>query len=526
MKPYNPEQFRKRRSPWHSGITLSLVSMFVLASMLVVWNKFPDNEASPDDLVVYCAAGIRLPVEETAAAFQKEFGVRITLDYDSSGALEGKLQLDRDSNKSRADLYIPADLSFATRAQGKGLTVESLPVASFRLVLASAPKANLSFSTLDEFLALETPFSICNIAAGVGKKTKGTLEKLGKWKPIDATKKSTFPRVTEAAAAIKASEVVQAGFLWDTTAKQFGLKIHDLPELEKAQSRITVNVTSASAKPAQALLFARYLAAPSKGQIHFAKHHFAGVRGDAWEKSPELILYCGGVNRTAVTQTLRDFEKREGCRILEQFAGCGALVANIKTIGESQAKAAMPDAFLTCDASYMTKVESLFGEAHDVSGTDVVMLVRKGNPKNLRTLADLGKLGISLGTTDPTVSTLGDLSWQLLEKAGVAETIKANDSWQVTTPTAHELILQMESHPKLDVALAYLANCQNLSKEVLETVPIEDPIAMAIQNIAVAKKSRFPQMSGRLIATITSATSRKRFLNAGFDWKAVDSSEN
>ncbi len=158
MKPYNPEQFRKRRSPWHSGITLSLVSMFVLASMLVVWNKFPDNEASPDDLVVYCAAGIRLPVEETAAAFQKEFGVRITLDYDSSGALEGKLQLDRDSNKSRADLYIPADVSFATRAKSKGLTAESLPVASFRLVLASVPKANLSFSTLDEFLALETPF--------------------------------------------------------------------------------------------------------------------------------------------------------------------------------------------------------------------------------------------------------------------------------------------------------------------------------------------------------------------------------
>ncbi|MFP6887914.1 MAG: substrate-binding domain-containing protein, partial [Opitutales bacterium] len=201
MKPYNPEQFRKRRSPWHSGITLSLVSMFVLASMLVVWNKFPDNEASPDDLVVYCAAGIRLPVEETAAAFQKEFGVRITLDYDSSGALEGKLQLDRDSNKSRADLYIPADVSFATRAKSKGLTAESLPVASFRLVLASSPEANLSFSTLDEFLALETPFSICNVAAGVGKKTKETLEKLGKWKTIDATKKTTFPRVTDAAAA-------------------------------------------------------------------------------------------------------------------------------------------------------------------------------------------------------------------------------------------------------------------------------------------------------------------------------------
>ena len=99
--------------------------------MIAVWHKFPEVETSPEDLIVYCAAGIRKPVEEAAIAFQKEFGVKITLDYDSSGALEGKLQLDRDSNKSRADLYIPADLSFANRAREKGLTAESIQLASF-----------------------------------------------------------------------------------------------------------------------------------------------------------------------------------------------------------------------------------------------------------------------------------------------------------------------------------------------------------------------------------------------------------
>ena len=299
-----------------------------------------------------------------------------------------------------------------------------------------------------------------------------------------------------------------------------------LPELAKAHSGITANVTTASGKPAQALLFARYLAAPSKGQTHFAKHHFAGVKGDAWERKPELTVYCGGLNREAVYQTLRDFEKREGCKILEQFAGCGALVANIKTIGESHAKDAMPDAFFTCDASYMTKVEELFGEARNISNTDIVMLVRKGNPKNLRTLADLGKKGISLGTTDPKVSTLGDLSWQLLEEAGVASAIKANDSWEVTTPTAHELIMQMEGHPKLDLALVYLANCQHLSKAAFDTVALDDPLARATQNIAVARITRFPHLTGRLIETITSTTSRERFLNAGFNWKAGNSSEN
>ena len=181
--------------------------------MIVVWNKFPEEETSPTDLIVYCAAGIRKPVEEAAIAFQKEFGVKITLDYDSSGALEGKLQLDRDSNKSRADLYIPADLSFSKRAREKGLTAESIQLASFSLVLATSPKANLSFSSLDEFLELEVPFVLCNEAAGVGKTTKATLENLGKWEMFDAAKKTASPRVTDAAAAVVASDIVQAGFL-------------------------------------------------------------------------------------------------------------------------------------------------------------------------------------------------------------------------------------------------------------------------------------------------------------------------
>ena len=47
------------------------------------------------------------------------------------------------------------------------LTTESIPVASFRLVMASSPKANLSFSTLDEFLALEEPFHLYRVAAAL-----------------------------------------------------------------------------------------------------------------------------------------------------------------------------------------------------------------------------------------------------------------------------------------------------------------------------------------------------------------------
>lgn len=275
MKPFDPEKNIRWKTPLNSGVTWSIVSIFALVILLLLWKQFPVNETSPEDLTVYCAAGIRLPVEEAATAFEKEFGFSIALNYDSSGALEGKLQLEKDSNKSRADLYIPADSSFARRAKDKMLTTESIPVASFRLVMASSPKANLSFSTLDEFLALKEPFTLCNVAAGVGLKTKEALEGLGKWEAFDSAKKAAFPRVTDAAAAISASDAVRAGFVWDTTARQFGLKIHELNELEKVRSAISVNLISTSNKPKKALLFAHYLASPQKGRSFFSKYYFS-----------------------------------------------------------------------------------------------------------------------------------------------------------------------------------------------------------------------------------------------------------
>ena len=100
-------------------------------------------------------------------------------------------------------------------------------------------------------------------------KTKEALEGLGKWEAFDSAKSSLPSYVTDAAAAISASDAVRAGFVWDTTARQFGLKIHELNELEKVRSAISVNLISTSNKPKKALLFAHYLASPQKGGLSF-----------------------------------------------------------------------------------------------------------------------------------------------------------------------------------------------------------------------------------------------------------------
>ena len=90
---------------------------------------------------------------------------------------------------------------------------------------------------------------------------------------------------------------------------------------------------------------------------------------------------------------------------------------------------------------------------------------------------------------------------------------------KVQSPTAHELVFQVAAHDKLDVALVYEANCQQL-KPGLEFYPIDQTSARAVQNIAPGRDSRYPDMTRRLIEAIKSTRSRELFQKHGFSWLA------
>ncbi len=457
-------------------------------------------------LEVYVAAGIRPPVEEIAAKYEQEFGVKTTLISNNSGGLLGSIEL-----HPRGDLYIPADDLFIARARDKGLVNESMPVAKFRLVIAVKPGNPKKIHSLDDLLREGVNYVICNVEAGAGKKTVDFMQRVGRWEQIESGAKQFTATVNEATGAINTSDSVDAGFVWDSTALQYRLDIVPIPELADATAVIHAAVLTVCEQPAAALRFARYLVAPEKGGPIFNEFKYEPVPGDEWAETPALNVYCGGVNRTALEPTLREFEKREGCRIKESFGGCGTLV------GQIQSSPLPRDLFFTCEASYMTKVQDLFLEASDVSQTRVVLLVRKGSDKGIRSLEDLAAEGVSVGITRPDASALGALSVKLLKEAGLWDRVEPNI--KVQSPTAHELVFQVAAHDKLDVALVYEANCQKLEPG-LEFYPIDETTARAVQNIAPGRDSKYPYMVRRLIDAIKSARSRKRFETNGFSWLA------
>ncbi len=474
---------------------------------------------SRDPLVVYCAAGVTPAVEQVARHYEAEFGIPVEVRSGSSGALESQIRASK--NLRSGDLYIPAaEEPFvarnrvgtdASRESGtEPFLAEVIPLARFRLALAVTPDNPKNIGSLDDLLKPGVSFLVANDQAAVGKKTQEVLAAAGRWKALAAAATRVLT-VTEATSMIEIGTKADAGFVWDTNARQRGLEIVPVAELTAAPATISAGVITTSTNPTGALRFARYLAAPEKGQQVFAEHHYETVNGDSWAKTPEIVLFSGGVNREAVKDTIVEFERREGCTVVPTFDGCGALVATMRS-------GTNPDAYFACDVSFLTQVQDRFDDGVELTNTDMVMLVHKGNPKKIEKLEDLTREGLAVGVADEKLSALGRLTADLLKERGIYDGVVKNR--KASSPTAHFLVMQLVESDKLDAAIVYRANCYHiLEQQQADIVPIDHERANAIQPFAIHRQAKYPQLTQRLQDALITAKSRERFQKLGFRWQ-------
>ena len=281
----------------------------------------------------------------------------------------------------------------------------------------------------------------------------------------------------------------------------------------------TNHVTHASAiimgtctQPAAALRFARYAGAPEKGGAILRQHGFPEILGDRWAEKPELILYSGGVNRPAIEKLLKQFADREGINITTVFNGCGVLCATMKAMNNSP-NGRFPDAYYACDLCFVPPVAAQFPEAVLLTETDIGIAVKKGNPRAVKTLADLAQAGLKVGLCNAEQSTLGYMTRGMLKSSGLLESVRKNVSVEV--PTADFLINQMRLGA-LDAAVVYRVNAIPQS-EHLDFLPIQHAGAKAIQPFAVRERSPNRQLARRLLAFLKA--NQREFEQAGFLWR-------
>src|SRR5262249_26649653 len=151
-------------------------------------------------------------------------------------------------------------------ARKDNLIVEVLPLAQMAPVLAVRKGNPKNLRSLDDLLRTKARLAQANPdAAASGKLVRQALQKIARWEGVRKLLVVEQPTVNDVANDIKIG-AVDAGFVWDTTVKQYpDLEMVPLPELKGLAANVPVAVLRGSEHPTSALRFARYLAARDRG---------------------------------------------------------------------------------------------------------------------------------------------------------------------------------------------------------------------------------------------------------------------
>lgn len=135
-----------------------------------------------------------------------------------------------------------------------------------------------------------------------------------------------------------------------------------------------------------------------------------------------IVVFAGSASQPPLEEAASLFEAKTGIRVILHLGGSGAMLNQVRLSRQG-------DLFIPGSPDYMEKAQNLNlieGESHKIAYLVPAIIVSKGNPKNIRGLADLANPGIRVGIADPNTVCVGLYAVELLETSGMASRIRPN----------------------------------------------------------------------------------------------------
>jgi molybdate transport system substrate-binding protein len=229
------------------------------------------SQTEPKELLLYCGAGIRPPVEEMTKAFEREHGVKIVTDYAGSEVLLSRLKLAR-----KGDLYMPGDKHYVDQAAQEGMILSEKPVCYFVptiLVRKDNPKNIIGLKDLTKE-GVKIGLGDAQ-ACAIGRKTKQVFIKNGiPWEQVEKNLAFQSMTVNELGMQIQAGSL-DAVIVWDAIAgyySEYGTRI-PIPQEQNVISTVEVGVLSFTRNRSVAEQFMQF-AASDRGRDIFREHNY------------------------------------------------------------------------------------------------------------------------------------------------------------------------------------------------------------------------------------------------------------
>ena len=236
-----------------------------------------------------------------------------------------------------------------------------------------------------------------------------------------------------------------------------------------------------------------------------------GLQGCGGEETKTLRLFCGAGIRPPVDEIIKLFKDETGIEVKPTYAGGGALLTQIQLNRQG-------DLYMPGDEEFISRAEGkgLISEKRDVAYFVPVILVQKGNPKGIKSIADLAKPGVRIAMGDPKACAVGGVTEKILKRAGIEDQVKRNVVY--TGVTVQELGNAVKLKT-VDAAIVWDATAKFYpdSTEAIR-IPEEQNVIARIP-IGILSFSKHKKEAEKFLDFITSERARRIFEKHGYTTK-------
>ncbi len=439
------------RNPVMTGWTFNQLKEVVAAEVEKAYGKAtkpaPKTQPSPPakktstgttakgTITIFVPCGLAGPYGDLAKMFQQQHP-EVQLRPVVTGIVALLNQL-RDG--ATPDIFLALGTFELTKLAEQGKFVEGSLVLCARIPLAVVvPKRNPAKVKRLEDLAspsvkrvITYPFQLSG-----GRGAKQALEAAGLW---DKVKDKIFtPKVPDQAKQLLKKGQADAAILYRTCLMESYIPgeppvvEHDLVAVQTIPQNLYEPIHAAAVlvkggkNHAAAREFLKFLKTPEAKKV-WQKWGFepAEEMMPASQPSPAnrqpLFIYAGAAFRPPLEEMGRAFERRYGIPVRFNFTGSNCLLAQIILTRHG-------DLFLPGEEFYVRQAERRgYVLKSEVIGYFIpVILVRKGNPKGIRSLQDLAKPGVKVGLGDTKACAIGEISEAILRKNKLTEAVGKN----------------------------------------------------------------------------------------------------
>ncbi|NPV47112.1 MAG: molybdate ABC transporter substrate-binding protein [Armatimonadetes bacterium] len=383
------------------------------------------------EILVFVPCGVAGPYGEIKKLFEAKYpGVKVTQEL-ANIDVQTKLILD---GKAAPDMWIALGDREMNRVKEAGKVAGEPVTFAYNSIAFTVHKNNpCGIASLQDL----TKPSVKTIALATPENSSGyyaeqAFRQAGVWEQVEK-KIWLTPEPAQVKVALSSGKA-EVGVVYYPCARETRIMGGE-PEEMKGKLQLLNKFPEDVAKPfpAQAAVI-QGCANPEGGKV-FLDFMLSDEVQDVWEKwafdrakQPAsgkrvvLYMYCGAGIRPMMDAAIEAFKQvRPNVRIDVGYAGSGCLLGQL-TFGKRG------DLYMPGEDFYLNQAmdRGYIASSKPIGYFEPVLLVAKGNPKNIKTLQDLTRPGLKVALGDAKACAVGLTADRLLGKAGLAEKVEKN----------------------------------------------------------------------------------------------------